>query len=145
MRLEDGLGLQAWDMFGFVQRRMRMKGFKEKSFSDRRSMAVNAKQAALEAFKARSSPDNPELQKRLAERAAIAQAREARQKAKAEEQARLAAEEAARKAAEEAERIAREQREEEERIQQEAELEAQRKAERDARYAARKARKKSGR
>ena len=122
-----------------------MAGFKEKSFSERRNMASNAKQAALETFKAKSSPDSPEFQKRLAERKAIAEAREVRRIAKIAEQERLAAEEAARKAAEEAERIAREIQEAEERAAAEAALEAKRKAERDARYAARKARKKLGR
>ena len=121
-----------------------MAGFREKSFHERRSMAVDAKQAAFKSFKERSSPENPEFQKRLAERKAIADARDERRLARSAEQKRLAAEEAARKAAEEAERVAREAREAEEEAQREVELAAQRKAERDARYAARKARKKAG-
>ena len=122
-----------------------MKGFKEKSFGDRRSMAAEAKKAALKKYVEFASPDNPQLQQRLEERKAIAAAREARRAAKLAEQERLAAEEAARKAAEEAERRAQEEREAVERAEPEALLEAERKAARDARYAARKARKKSGR
>ncbi len=121
-----------------------MKGFKEKSFSERRSMAASAKKAALKKYVEHSSPDNPIMQQRLAERKAIAEAREARRAAKIAEQERLAAEEAARKAAEEAERRAREEREAAEQAELEAMLEAERKAARDARYAARKARKKGG-
>ncbi|MCL4767779.1 MAG: hypothetical protein KJZ80_16245 [Hyphomicrobiaceae bacterium] len=121
-----------------------MKGFKEKSFAERRGMAASAKSAALQKFRASSSPDNPVMQQRLAERKAIAAAREARRAAKIAEQERLAAEQAARQAAEEAERRAREDREAAEQAELEAMLDAERKAARDARYAARKARKKGG-
>ena len=121
-----------------------MKGFKEKSFSERRSMAASAKKAAAQKYIEQTSPDNPELRQRLEERKKIAEAREARRAAKIAEQERIAAEEAARKAAEEAERRAREEREAAEHAELEAMLEAERKAARDARYAARKARKKAG-
>jgi hypothetical protein len=114
--------------------------FKETSVADRRNTAAAARQAMLEKFKAKTRLDDPAVQARLAERAAVAKARDERI--------------AERKAQKEAERIAREaeaKRHEEERIAAEKEarriegeqaiaLLAEQKAARDARYAARKAR-----
>jgi hypothetical protein len=106
------------------------------NFDDRISAAAAAKQALLERFRARPSPDDPAEIERQAALKAIADARDVRaaerRAAKEAELQRLAAEAAARKAAEllaaqEAKRQA-------------ALLEAERKAARDAKYAARKAR-----
>lgn len=112
-----------------------MSGFKEPNFADRQKAAQQARQNILNKFRAQPGADDPAVQARTAERAAIAAAREkakeAREAAKAEEK-RLAAEAAAAEAA----RIAREKEEEAER---QAALEADQKAKRDARYAARKA------
>jgi hypothetical protein len=106
------------------------------NFDDRISAAAAAKQALLERFRARPSPDDPAEIERQAALKAIADAREARaaerRAAKEAEMQRLAAEAAARKAAE----IAAAQ----EAKRQAALLEAERKAARDAKYAARKAR-----
>jgi hypothetical protein len=124
-----------------------MSGYKEKGFGDRLSSAQTAKKAALERFRAKVSPDNPELARQRAEREARAAAREQREAerrvAKEAEAARLKAEaearaiEEARLKAEAAEAEARARREDAERMV--AQL-AEQKAERDARYAARKAR-----
>ena len=106
------------------------------NFDDRISAAVAAKQALLERFRARPSPDDPAEIERQAALKAIADARDARaaerRAAKEAELQRLAAEAAARKAAE----LAAAQ----EAKRQAALLEAERKAARDAKYAARKAR-----
>ncbi|WP_454618929.1 DUF6481 family protein [Bradyrhizobium cenepequi] len=113
-----------------------MSGFKEPNFSDRQKAAQQARQNILEKFRSRPGPDDPAVQARAAERAAIAAAREqarlAREAAKAE-QKRLEEEAAAAEAA----RIAREKEEE---AARHAALEAEQKAKRDARYAARKER-----
>jgi len=117
-----------------------MRGFKEKTFNDRLSAAQEARQAALEKFKSRPGPDDPEVIKRRQERIAVAAAREARA---AERRAVKEAEAAARaeqEAKEKAEREAREKREAIEKVIREAAEAAERKKERDARYAARKAR-----
>ena len=107
------------------------------NFDDRLSAAAAAKQALLERFRARPSPDDPAEIARQAALKAISDARDVRiaerKAAKEAEAARLAAEEAARRvqaqvAAAEAKVRA-------------AAAEAERKAARDARYAARKARK----
>jgi hypothetical protein len=107
------------------------------NFDDRLSAAAAAKQALLERFRARPSPDDPSEIARQDALKAIADARDARaaerKAAKDAELARLAAEEAARKAA--AEAAAKEAK------ARTLALEAERKAARDARYAARKARK----
>jgi len=134
---------------------------KDNTFADRRSTAVAAKQALLEKFKARPAEDDPDELERRAERARIAEAREARiaekealRKAEADRRAaerkrkedeRLAAE-----AAIEAERLAAEQAIEEEKAARDAAKaamikrvvvdEAALKAARDARYANRKSR-----
>ena len=117
-----------------------MKGFKEKSFSERRSAATDARQAALERFRARPAQDDPEVVKRKVERLALAEAR-----AKREEERRAIKEAEAKARAEQeakdrAEREAREKREAIERVIRESSEAADRKALRDARYAARKAR-----
>ncbi|MEP0699471.1 MAG: DUF6481 family protein, partial [Nitratireductor sp.] len=84
----------------------------DKDFVQRRNDAMAAKAALLEKFKNRPSEDDPAVQARIAERKAIAEAREQRRKqreaerqAKRAEEARLKAE---REAALEAERLARE-------------------------------------
>ncbi|MCA6107831.1 DUF6481 family protein [Bradyrhizobium cenepequi] len=115
-----------------------MSGFKEPNFSDRQKAAQRARQNILEKFRSRPGPDDPQVQARTAERAAVAAAREqarlAREAAKAE-QKRLEEE----AAAAETTRIAREKEEE---AARQAALEADQKAKRDARYAARKERSK---
>jgi hypothetical protein len=117
-----------------------MKGYKEKSFSDRLSAAATARQAALERFRARPAADDPSVVKRREERLAMARAREQRA---AERTAAKEAEErvrAEREAVEKVEREARERREAVEKLIRDAAEAAERKKERDARYAARKAR-----
>lgn len=113
-----------------------MSSFKEPNFADRQKAAQQSRKSILEKFKSRPGPDDPAVQARAAERAAIAANREKqrleREAAKAEEK-RLAEEAAAAEAA----RIAREQEEE---AARQAALEAEQKAKRDARYAARKER-----
>ncbi len=107
------------------------------NFDDRLSAAAAAKQALLERFRSRPSPDDPAEIARQQALKAVSDARDARaaerKAAKEAEAARIAAEEAA--------------------LRQQAQLaaaqakaraaaeEAERKAARDARYAARKARK----
>lgn len=107
------------------------------NFDDRISAAAAAKQALLERFRARPSPDDPTEIARQDALKAISDARDARaaerKAAREAEAARIAAEAAAKRAqdqiaaAEARARVAAE--------------EAERKAARDARYAARKARK----
>jgi hypothetical protein len=106
-----------------------MAGFKGQNFNDRREAAAKARAALAERFAAHDVND-PDLQKRLAERKVVADAR-------AERQAERAAAKAAELARAEAERRAAEA----ERVRQEAELKAAQKAARDARYARRKAKK----
>jgi hypothetical protein len=117
-----------------------MKGYKEKSFSDRLSAAQQARQAVLEKFKSRPGPDDPEVIRRREERLALAEARakrEAERQAIREAEAKIRAEQEAK---EKAEREAREKREAIERVIRESAEAAERKKQRDARYAARKAR-----
>ena len=121
-----------------------MPSFKAPNFADRQQSAVKARQAALEKFKAKPGPGDPEFDRRQAERLKIEQDRKVRQEATrvakvkrdAEEKARLAAEAIAKKAADEAAWLAQQAAEEA------ADIDA--KAKRDARYAARKAAKKNG-
>lgn len=120
--------------------RASMKGFKEKTFSDRLQEAANARKAALERFKARPSPDDPEVIRRREERLRIAQAREEREAARRAQKEAEAAVRAEREAAEKVEREARERREAVEKLIRDSAEAAERKAARDARYAARKAR-----
>ncbi len=119
-----------------------MPGFKDNAL-ERRNASQAAKQALLEKFKAAPTMNDPEVQRRLAERQAIAAARAERmaerQREKEAERARLAAikaaeEEARRAAEEEAARRAAELAAREEQIR------AEKKAARDARYASRKMR-----
>lgn len=124
-----------------------MASFKEKSFAERRQTADEARKALLSRFKARPSDDDPEVQKKKAERLAIAEAREQREAErkrlkleKAEQEAREKAErEAAAELEANAEALARESAEKE-MIAKLLADEAERKEKRDARYAARKAR-----
>lgn len=113
-----------------------MAGFKEPGFADRQKAAQQARRNILNKFRSQPGADDPEVTKRRAEREAVAaaraQAKEARETAKAEEKRRE--EEAAAAAA--AQRL----REREEETAKLAVLEAEQKAKRDARYAARKAR-----
>jgi Family of unknown function (DUF6481) len=115
-----------------------MSGFKEPGFADRQKAAQEARQNILKKFRSQPALDDPEVTKRRAEREAHAadraNARLAREAAKAEQKAREA--EAAAQAA------AQLAREKEEATAKEAALEADRKAARDARYAARKKKRK---
>jgi regulator of protease activity HflC (stomatin/prohibitin superfamily) len=84
-----------------------MKGFKEKTFSDRLQEAADARKAMLERFKSRPASDDPDVLKRREERLKIAAAREERaavRRAQKEEEARIRAEQ---EAIERAEREAR--------------------------------------
>ena len=117
-----------------------LKGSK---FTDRASASAEAKQAMLAKFQSRPALDDPDVQKRVAERRAVAEARAVRMaerdKLRAEEAARLAAEKETARLAELAAR------EEQEKLAQAQvvsleELKAKQKAARDARYAARKQR-----
>ncbi len=118
-----------------------MKGFKQDTFNERLTAAAASKAALLEKFKARPSPDSPEMLARQEQLKAVAAAREARNAEKwasrAAEVARIAAEERARAAAEAA-RLAEQKAAERAAA---AALAREQKAARDARYAARKARK----
>lgn len=124
-----------------------MKNTKNKDITDRRSSAVEAKAALLQAFLAAKKAAEPTLEARQAERLALAAAREKRradrEQAKRDEQARILAEKAerdgAKAAAAKAEADARELADKN-RIAQVVEDYAARKAERDRRYASRKAR-----
>ena len=117
-----------------------MKGFKEKTFNDRLSAAAEARQAALERFRARPSPDDPAVIKKREERMAIAAARERRDAERKVAKEAEAAVRAEQEAKEKVEREARERREAIEKVIREAAEAAERKKDRDARYAARKAR-----
>ncbi|WP_370638377.1 DUF6481 family protein [Aurantimonas sp. VKM B-3413] len=111
---------------------------KNADFVERRAAAKDAKAALLEKMKARK--DDPAVEARRAERAAVVAARKEREAAKREEAEKLAREEAERQEAEKAAKSAEENR----LINQMVEDEAARKAARDERYAARKARKGQG-
>ena len=119
-----------------------MAGFKIPNFNDRLSSAQKAKQSALEKFKAKPGPSDPEFQARQAERVRIEAERQARKEAARLEKIRLEAEAAARRITEEAEKKAAEAAAYEAELAAQADLEAKQKAIRDARYAARKAAKK---
>ena len=56
-----------------------MKAFKDQDMKERLARAAEARQKALEKFKARPGPDDPEVIKKREERAAIAAARETRE------------------------------------------------------------------
>jgi hypothetical protein len=117
-----------------------MKGYKEKTFSDRLSEAATARQSALERFRSRPSADDPDVVKRREERLAMVQAREARAAERKVAKEAEAAARAEREAIEKIEREARERREAVEKLIRDSAEAAERKKERDARYAARKAR-----
>lgn len=117
-----------------------MKGYKEKTFSDRLSAAASARQSALERFRSQPGPDDPAVIKRREERMAIAAARAAREAERRAIREAEAAVRAEQEAKERAEREARERREAIEKVIRDAAEAAERKAARDARYAARKAR-----
>ena len=75
-----------------------MRGFKDYDVKERLARAAEARQKALEKFKARPGPDDPEVVKRREERAAIAAAREVREaERKAERDRRYAARKARQK------------------------------------------------
>ena len=124
-----------------------MRTPKKTELSERRSTAMDAKVALLQAYRAAKEAAEPLREAREQERIELARAREARQaardQAKREEQARLEAEtrerEAAIAKAATAEADARE-RAQDQRIARVLDDEAMRKAMRDQRYAARKLR-----
>lgn len=119
-----------------------MHGFKPNTFADRRNAAADARQAALEKFRAKTPANDAELAARLKARQELAAVREARIAEKAEikrlEDERTELERIARSEQEKIEKAERQIREAEEQVA----LEAERKAARDARFAARKSRKK---
>ena len=122
-----------------------LMAFKGDKFQDRASTAADARKKLAERFLQAPKPDDPRLQAMMAERKAIAEARELRQaeraKLKAEQEvqkaeaARLRAIEEAR-AAEETRLLAIQER------AKQLQVAAEQKAARDARYAARKSKKK---
>ena len=118
-----------------------MHGFKPHNFADRRTAAADARQAALEKFRAKTPANDAELAARLAVRQELAAARDARIAEKTElkriEDERAEIERVARAEQEKIDKAERQIREAEEQVV----LEAERKAARDARFAARKARK----
>jgi hypothetical protein len=121
-----------------------MASFKDTDLKDRQKNASEARKAMLEKFLAKA--EDPVLEQRRVERAAVEEARRIRQAereaAKKVEAERLAAEAAARALAEaEAKRIAEEEaaRKAKEEADSMMTLLADQKAARDARYAARKA------
>lgn len=119
-----------------------MSGYKIPNFNDRLGSAAKAKQAALEKFKAKPGPSDPEFQARQAERVRIEAERQTRREVAKLEKQRLEAEAAAAHEAELLAKKAAEQAAYEEEIRAQEELELKQKAIRDARYAARKAAKK---
>jgi hypothetical protein len=120
-----------------------MKHQKEDTFADRRDTSLNAKKQLLERIKSAPKPDQTELARKQAEKAAAALARESRQaerqRVKEADAERLLAEEEALAQAEVGAQLSREA-EAAESAKTKAAEEAQRKTDRDLRYAARKAR-----
>ncbi len=131
-----------------------MPFYKDQSAADRLAEQAKAKKAMLERFRAKPGPDDPEVMARIAERKAIAEARDKRaaerRAAKEAEAARIAADKAlieAEKQREAAELEAYLARKADDAAAANAEhkaralaLAAEQKAARDARYARRKAR-----
>ena len=117
---------------------------KENKFSERANASAEAKKAMLAKFQSRPTVDDPDVQKRMAERREIAEARAVRNaerdKLKAEEAVRKAAEAEAARAAELAAKDEQEKQKREQVLLLE-ELKVKQKAARDAKYAARKQRK----
>jgi hypothetical protein len=120
-----------------------MKYEKDNTFAGRRETSLNAKKQLLERIKSAPQPDQAELDRRQAEKAAAALARETRhaerQLAKAADAERLLAEKETSAQAESQAFMAR-QAEAAKSTETQAAEEAGRKADRDRRYAARKAR-----
>lgn len=120
-----------------------MKHPKEAGFAARRDASAEAKKQLLKKFAAAPKPDDAQVRARLAEKAAIAAAREARRaerdRLKLEELDRRTAEAAAKAQAEAA--AAEAAAAAAKALEPAVPTEAERKAERDRRYAARKARK----
>ena len=118
-----------------------MAGFRDKGFADRLSAAAKAREAALEKFKARPKPDDPEMIAKAEARKAAAEARAAREAERIAGRAAQAERDAADKAArQEAEAAAMIEAEAAAAAEKER-LATEQKAARDARYAARKQRK----
>jgi len=129
-----------------------MRGFKEKGFNDRLQEQAKARAALLERARAKAPQNDPEFEKRQAERLRIAKEREERVAARAAEKAEQLRLEAGRKVAEEQAKLeaARFEAEARERAKREeadklVRLLDEQKAARDARYAARKTRQKGKR
>jgi len=101
-----------------------MRGFNDGKLSDRLGAADAARKAQLERFRARPNENDPEVQRKKAERQAVVEAREARSREREEkrraEEARLADIKRAEEAAAEAEKLAREAAAEAERLAREA-------------------------
>lgn len=124
-----------------------MKNTRDNQLSDRRAASADAKSALLNAYRAAQLTAAPAKAARQAERALVAAARDerrqARERIKMEEEARIATEAAERQALTDAAALAEtEAREsaEKARVARVLEDEATRKAARDLRYANRKAR-----
>ena len=127
-----------------------MSGYKDPDFQQRQSSAAMAKKAMVEKY--RAATEDPKVTERVAQRAALSEARRERMaKRETEKKAREA--ELAAQAARQAEAAREAEREAEwlkavmeaDRAEQEYLLSVQQKAARDARYAARKAAKKQRR
>ena len=126
-----------------------MKEFRQPSLAERREMAAKAKQAQLEAARAKAPANDPKFAERQAARWKVSEARDSRAlDRKAQRSAEAKRKETA-QAVEEAARVKAVAAAEQARATEAAAAAARaatsiidRKAERDARYAARKARKK---
>lgn len=99
---------------------------KEDTFRSRQDNSRDAKAKLLERFK--TIANDPDLEKRRAERAVLVKARDERNAARAAEAARIAAEAAAEQARLAAEKAAEEKRIAEEKAAEEARIEAERQA-----------------
>lgn len=117
-----------------------MRSFKEESLSERLERQAKAKQALLEKFKTRPSPDDPEMIRLNEERKRAAEARAQREAEKAAKKAAEAEELAKKKAAEKIERERAAKRAAIEAVIRGEAILAEQKAKRDLRYAARKKR-----
>jgi Family of unknown function (DUF6481) len=117
-----------------------MKGYKEKSFTDRLNSAAKARDESLRFYRAQPGADDPGVIARKAARQALETARNARiaerNAAKLAAQALVAAEAARLKTEREAQAVV----DAVQRAERDAALAVAQKAARDARYAARKAR-----
>ncbi len=120
-----------------------MSAFKQPDFNDRQSAAIKARLAALEKFKAKPGPGDPEFDRKQTERIALEEARKVREEQRRIEKEKRVAEEVIAKAAAEEEKRKADLAAHLAKIAEAEELEAAQKAARDARYAARKAAKKA--